>query len=719
MNEFDRDDPLLDACLEEVLGGVRPPDLTARIMQRLTARGPVAGNGAPVPPPIIAANPQNGRPMVEVALRRKASTAITVGRWIPAVAAAIVLGIMLTVGVATVVNSRRQPIAKNEPTKHGAKDHQVVTIAPAPTQNNDSIVRPDKPAATAVQPRIASVPPTLPDKTQPPTSPKSAPLIASSQSLAPSPTEPPVQPKSRFSDPSPPAEIVSFVNASLAQSWVSAGVKPSPLAPEEEWCRRLYVRVLGRIPSREELQRFTADRAKNKREKLLDLLFTDDAYLEEYASHWATIWANVLIGRTGGRGESLANREGLEQYLRQSLARNKPYDQIVHELLTATGSGQPGASDYNGAVNFLLAGMNEEATLATARVSRVFLGTQLQCAQCHNHPTQELSQNQFWSLNSFFRQMKVERDGENARLVNADFSGEGQGSTQGEVFYETPTGLLKTAFPAFIDGTQTPQSGKLSDVDRRAELAKFVTESQHLPRALVNRMWAHFFGYGFTPDVDDMPIDGSSSHPELVERLSGEFASHGYDLRKLIRWIALSDPFSRSSKLADLATKDMPEAGEVALFSRYYVRQMQAEEVYNSLVQAAQIRKTAANETEVEKARVDWLAQFSRQMGTDDAEEESHFNGSMRQSLIMMNGDLMKRAASTQHDGLLKSVAQSQLKFEDKVKHLFLSALSREPNRRELDAARKILANSSGLEPVALEDIWWAVLNSNEFILDH
>ena len=715
MTDFDRDDPLLDACLEEVLGGARPPDLTARIMQKHTARGQVAGNGAPVPPPVVAA-PQNGRPLVEVAPHRKTSTAHSVSNWIPAIIAATAIGILLTVGVATFVNSRRPQIAKQGPKATQPKDQQVVKSIPSPAINNDK--QPDKASPVDDQPRIASVPPAVPDRTK--TAPSPAPSIASNQSPSPpAPIEPPVQPKSRFSDPSPPAEIVSFVNSSLAQSWVSAGVKPSPLAPEEEWCRRLFVRVLGRIPSREELQRFTADRAKNKREKLLDLLFTDDAYIEEYASHWATIWANVLIGRTGGRGESLASREALEQYLRQSLARNKPYDQMVHELLTATGSGQPGASDYNGAVNFLLAGMNEEATLATARVSRVFLGTQLQCAQCHNHPTQELSQQQFWSLNSFFRQMKIERDGETARLVNADFPGEGQGSTQGEVFYETPNGLLKTAFPAFIDGTQTPQSGKLSEVDRRAELSKFVTQSQYLPKALVNRMWAHFFGYGFTPDVDDMPIDGSSSHPELVERLSGEFASHGYDLRKLIRWIALSDPFNRSSKLADLATKDMPEAGEVALFSRYYVRQMQAEEVYNSLVQAAQIRKSASNETEIEKARVDWLAQFSRQMGTDDAEEENHFNGSMRQSLMMMNGDLMKRAASTQHDGLLKSVAQSQLKFEDKVKHLFLSALSREPNRRELDAARKILANSSGQEPVALEDIWWAVLNSNEFILDH
>ena len=171
--------------------------------------------------------------------------------------------------------------------------------------------------------------------------------------------------------------------------------------------------------------------------------------------------------------------------------------------------------------------------------------------------------------------------------------------------------------------------------------------------------------------------------------------------------------------MGSVASKDMPEAGELALFSRYYTRQFGAEEAYNSLVQAARIRKTASNIAGVEKARVDWLAQFNRPMGTDDADEESHFSGGIGQSLIMMNGDLMRHAASSEHAGLLASVAASKLKFEEKVGHLFLSALSRDPSRREIDAARTILANSGGQEAVALEDIWWALLNSNEFILDH
>jgi hypothetical protein len=312
--------------------------------------------------------------------------------------------------------------------------------------------------------------------------------------------------------------------------------------------------------------------------------------------------------------------------------------------------------------------------------------------------------------------MKAER-GQIAKLTNVDFGGQGRNSKAGEVFYETPAGLLKSAFPKFIDGTEISASGQLAEVDRRTELAKLIVKSKQLPRATVNRVWSHFFGYGFARQTDD--VNDGAAHPELLDHLSQQFAAHDFDLKSLIRWVALSEPFARSSKVIDLASKDMPEAGEVALFSRYYTRQLQAEEVYNSLVHAAQIRKTAANENELAKARVDWLAQFHRSMGTDDGQEETHFSGGVRQSLMMMNGDLIRRAVSSANGGILKSLATSEMKFDQKVDHLFLSALSRQPTSREQRVASTILASSKGDEEAALEDVWWAILNSNEFILDH
>jgi hypothetical protein len=729
----DRDDPLLDACLDEVLAGRSPPSLTARIMHAHAAGRRVDPSLLPAelpgpalnrfdvdrfdaatvePPPVIAA--VNGHivdlaPVNKRLPRMGANRKRSAREWQSLLVAASIIGLGLAIGLAWYA-TRGPQLAEKTPAET-APSAPAVANADKSHAPRQAIVDVTPPAPQNPSPAVPSVnqPPLVAADDRPP------PPAVSAEPQIPDPTVPPPTYRQPVSD----AEVISFVNASLATSWAANEVTPAAHATDAEWCRRLFIRVLGRIPTAEELKAFAADRAKDRREKLVDRLLTDDNYVEEYARHWASVWSNVLIGRTGGRGGSLASREGLEQYLRQSLARNKPYDKLASELLTATGSGQPGKPDYNGAANFMLAGLNQDATLATARVSRVFLGQQLQCAQCHNHPTQDWTQQQFWALNSFLRQMRVEKTGDAAKLVNVDFGGQGKGSTDGEVFYETPTGLLKTAFPAFLDGTQVKPSGKLAEVDRRAELARLVVASDQLPRALVNRVWSHFFGYGFTRPVDDMGPAGSGSHPELLDRLAAEFAARQYDLKSVIRWVALSDAFGRSSKIASLRSKDMPEAGEVALFSRYYTRQFGAEEAYNSLVQAARIRKTAANGADVEKARVDWLAQFNRPMGTDDADEESHFSGGIGQSLIMMNGDLMRHAASSEHAGLLASLTASKLKFEEKVGHLFLSALSRDPTRREVEVARTILANSGGQEAIALEDIWWALLNSNEFILDH
>lgn len=721
----ERDDLLLDACLDEVLGGRTPPDLTARIMQAFAAGSNGSGvalDGEPEPPPVLAhvnratrsGGPANGDLVVEV---NRAAPTVRIHKWrtthhlVALTVAASVIG--LIIGATLFVPQRQPEIAnrsqKSDPNKALASaDQSLPDVATPPERETPervpkvSVARSDAPA---------DVPQPLPPAES------SATRVAVDNTPQATSTAPAVTEKSRR-NPSPDAEIISFVNSEIARSWTEAGVKPAPPEKDETWCRRLFVRVLGRIPEVEELNRFLNDRLPGRRQKLVERLLNDERYVAEYARHWSIVWANVFIGRTGGGSGSLASRGGLEQYLRGALAHNKPYDQMVRELLTATGSTNSADADFNPAVNFLLDGLDKDLALATSRVSRVFLGQQLQCAQCHNHPTQDWSQDHFWALNSFFRQMKAERQGEAAKLVNADFPGQGRGSRGGEVFYETPTGLLKTAFPRFIDGTKIPASGELAQVDRRNELARLVAQSDHLPKALVNRVWSHFFGYGFTRPVDDLGPNTSPSHPQVLGRLAQEFAAHHYDLKSVIRWTVLSEPFARSSR-ADMASKDAPEEGQVALFSRYYSRQMAAEEVYNSLVQAAQIRKTAANETEIAKARVDWLSQFQRNMGTDDAQEETHFSGGVRQSLIMMNGDLTRLAVNSQQGGLLKTVAASDMPFDRKVEHLFLSALSRQPTRREQQVAVTILNGSKGDGSAALEDILWALLNSNEFILDH
>jgi hypothetical protein len=475
--------------------------------------------------------------------------------------------------------------------------------------------------------------------------------------------------------------------------------------------------LLGRLPTPEEQQAFAADsKQPGGRERLVARLLEDSVYADEYAEHWAAQWLNVLLGRGGG---ALVSRDDFAAYLRESLRKNKPYDHLAFELLTASGSGQAGSDDYNPAVNFLLAAYDSSAIRTTGRISRLLLGHQLQCAECHAHPTNGSSQEQFWSLNAFFRQMKVEQQDGLARLINVDFAGQRRGSHDGEVYYETPDGLMKTAFPRFLDGTMIPPGGDLATVNRRRELARLVVQSDDLPRAAVNRLWAQVFGYGFIRPVDDLGPKASPSQPAVFERLTSEFVAHDYDLKRLLRWTVLSEAFARSANFTDLATKDMPEEGEPALFSRNYRRPPAAAGVVRSLAQAASIRRGAPSDSDVKKARVDWLAQFNRAPKTGTTRKGKVLPPAGKQSPALLNtSGPIQRAATSQEAALVKRVAASKLSFEKKVEHLFLSAVSREPTRREQAAAAEVLQSSGGDQAAALEDIWWALASSNECTLD-
>ena len=173
----------------------------------------------------------------------------------------------------------------------------------------------------------------------------------------------------RTASPLPPqvAEIDKFVE----QGWKDFKITASPRATDGEWCRRVFLDVLGRIPTVEELDAFTKSREPDKRQKLINSLLEDDKYIEEYARNFTTLWTNILIGRSGGTGyRTMISRAGMQKYLRDSFARNKPYDRMVFELVTARGSNTPGADDFNGAVNFLIMKVNEEkAAQATADTS--------------------------------------------------------------------------------------------------------------------------------------------------------------------------------------------------------------------------------------------------------------------------------------------------------------------------------------------------------------
>lgn len=539
--------------------------------------------------------------------------------------------------------------------------------------------------------------------------------------------------------PAAPQEVppqTEAINQRVRAAWEDADVTPSPVAPDGEWCRRIYLDLLGRIPTYDELTTFLADSSQDKRAELVNRLLGSE-YQQEYARNFTTVWTNLLVGRTGGNGrDSLVSRPGMQQYLRDAFMGNKPYDAMMHELVTATGSVRPGEPDFNGAANFLADKMGESGVQATAKTSQVFLGMAVQCTQCHNHPFNEYKQNQFWEMNAFFRQTHAFREQEEdadrayARIVDRDFAGEGGDPTKAELYYELRNGKLKVAYPVFVDGTSLVSlhadkgedfgdSGYLSDVNRRRELADLIAGSDLFPKAMVNRMWSHFLGYGFTKPIDDMGPHNPPSHPELLDELAEQFRYNEYDLKELVRWIVLSEPYSLSSRSTRRNEADEPAMGARPLFSRFYLRQMQAEQLYESLLAATRADQSVAYDRR-EAMKRQWLDQFNTAFGNDENGEATTFNGSIPQALMLMNGPLVAQATRCTPGSYLHTVAtDNNLSNAQKIRRLYLAALSREPERRELNISNQILLARKGDVPQALQDVWWAILNSNEFILNH
>jgi hypothetical protein len=529
---------------------------------------------------------------------------------------------------------------------------------------------------------------------------------------------------------------VKFIDEQIAAVWEDAGLKPSAAATDGEWCRRVHLDLIGRVPTLKELDAFLSDSAPSKKANLVARLLGED-YLDDYARHFTDVWTTILIGRDVENER--VSRPGMRQYLRRAFSRNLPYDKFMDDLVTATGmnANRQGLAGFNGAANFLSGKMDEmgveNGVQATAKTAQVFLGLQVQCTQCHNHPFNKGKQNQFWEMNAFFRQTRAlrrrggTRDVQWVELIDEDFAGEGGNPEEAELYYELRNGIMKVAYPVFIDGTEISKSGYLpgtmSDgtsygVNRRRELAQLIKGSPFFTRAIVNRMWGYFLGYGFTKPVDDLGDHNPPSHPELLDGLAEQFRENSFDLKELARWIVLSQPYALSSRKTAANKADDPSLGERPRFTHFYVRQMQAEQLYESLLTATQADQTSRGEEAAGK-KDQWLAQFVIAFGTDEGDDATTFNGSIPQALMMFNGDLIKQATSSGKGGFLDQVANSSMSPVQKIDVLYKAALGRVPAAKERQVATALLAARKGDVTAALQDVWWAVLNSNEFILNH
>jgi hypothetical protein len=503
----------------------------------------------------------------------------------------------------------------------------------------------------------------------------------------------------------PPAKP-AFIDELIEEAWSKAGVKPARPASDEEFLRRAYLDLIGRIPNVQEARAYLSTREIDKRGKLIEYLLEHP----DYAKNAATQWTVLLIGRKDqGR---LVDRSALSTWLRKQFAADRPWNEIVHELVSSTGSNKE-----NGAVNYVLAHLEFDAVPLTSRTTRLFLGQQIQCTQCHDHPSNEWKQLDFWGINAFFKGMKAEvvtRPAATGRdaLDHVELTDE---PTDAYVRFDKRNGLVGVAFPRFLDGRKISQG---TDVIRRAELGKLIADPNNdaLAKAFVNRMWAHFLGRGFVNPVDDFGSHNPPSHPELLDKLAEQFKESGYSVKALCRWIMKSRAYQLTS------VKIKPGDKEEGLFSQMQLKPMSPEQLFDSLLTATRANQAGSGDEDHRK-RDAWMRQFLFAFANDEAEETSSFQGTIPQALMMMNGELMTDAVSCKPGSFLCDVVeqaprQKRAPEAYMVDMIYLAALSRHPMAREVSQAREYLSSFPDSLQV-LQDLFWALLNSNEFVLIH
>jgi hypothetical protein len=473
-------------------------------------------------------------------------------------------------------------------------------------------------------------------------------------------------------------------------------IRPSPLADDAEFLRRVYLDITGVIPPANKAAAFLDSRDANKRAQLIDELLSSPGY----GRHMADIWESYLLPRTSDNRRLQA--EPLSRWLEESFNSNKPWDQFVTELITASGT-----QDQNGAVTFFLA--NPTADKVTDTVSRLFLGVQLQCAQCHNHPFTKWKQTEYWGMAAFFTKVKSDR------VRPAAMQGSPPGvSENGKGRAARLPGSAKIVPAKFLQGEEPKLD---TSAPYRPVVANWLTspENPFFARAMVNRLWAQFFGRGIVDPVDDMHDGNPPSHPELLQELAGQFAANHFDVKFLIRAICNSQTYQRTSKPND---KDDSGAN---VFAHMAIKVNSPEQLYDSLLavvgppgrEAAARNRPVPNQGK-QVPGPNPRSAFVNFFLIEDGSDPTQYQAGIPQALRLMNSPQLSGGAVALEQALKSSQSPAQV-----IERLYLATLSRRPTQAESERLAHFVRTHGTEARKAYRDILWAVLNSSEFALNH
>ena len=486
--------------------------------------------------------------------------------------------------------------------------------------------------------------------------------------------------------------IDDLVNAKLQK----LRILPSEICNDRTFLRRATINITGVLPSEDEYRAFLDDTSPDKRAKLVDRLLEQKAFAEI----WAMKWAELLMVRSGGETQTSYKSIYLySTWLTEQIAGNVPLDQIVRQLLASRGG-----TFSTPATNFY---QIERDTLKTAEnVAQVFMGVRVQCAQCHNHPFDRWTMDDYYSFAAFFSQVgrKEAEDPRETIIFN---------SGNGDVKHPIGGRVME---PKFLGGPKPDCKGK----DRRQVLADWLTspDNPYFAPSVANRIWAHFFGVGIVEPVDNVRVSNPPINPELYQQLGRKLVEYHYDFKRLVRDICLSQTYQRATET------NASNEGDQRNFAHARVRRIQAEMLRDCITQVTETKDKfrglplGASAVQIaDGATSDYfLTTFGRSPRETVCAGDVRSEPTLSQALHLMNGETVQK--KIRGGQVIQRLLAAKKGPEEIIRMLFVRCLSREPEADELDKLKKLVVGES--KPAdAYEDIFWSLLNSREFCFNH
>jgi hypothetical protein len=502
--------------------------------------------------------------------------------------------------------------------------------------------------------------------------------------------------------------VQTLVDKFTQNKWHDLGLVPSDLCSDEQFIRRLRIDLTATLPTPAEVQAFVADKDLHKRDKLVDRLLDS----QEYSYYFANKWADVLRVKRRGQPDRARGTFAFHNWIHNAIAHDKPYDEFARAILGASGDevSNPPTVWYKELQN------PEQFVDDTAQV---FLGLRLACAQCHHHPYEKWSQDDYWGLAAFF-----------GRIARRNIQEPGEINQQGGrvVIYSRSNGGVTNKRTGQV-AVMKPLDGKPMEVghydDPRQKLVDWMVEPQNpfFARAVANRYWAHFFGRGIVDPLDDMRITNPPSNPELLNALAKDFVDHKYSLKHLIATICKSRTYQLSSTPNEFNKHDKQN------YARYYPRRLSAEVLLDAVNQVTaspasfgglpqdRYAPKRAIMLPDESFGSYFLDVFGRPQRISACECERVSEANLAQALHLLNSDEIQGKVGRQ-DGRADVLAKDKRPDAEKVEELFLWAFARKPTEEQRNKALEHIAKNAGNKKVAYENILWALLNTKEFIFN-